>query len=300
MIRSVRFHGRGGQGVKLACRIVSRAAFLGGAIVQDSPLYGAERRGAPVLAFARLGDEPIRARGYVSHPDMVVVMDDSLLDDAGAGVCDGLGPTSLVLVNSARGGEDIRRRSHLEAMVVSLDLSAIAFDAVGAHVLSAAAAALAARSGGLAPWDALARAIAIELADAGVRAELVDRNRRAAQRVFDLAPVAGAYARAVAPPHPARPPFEFPALSALFAAPSISTPASSLLRHTDGWRVARPVVDASRCTRCLLCFVLCPEGAIALAPDHLPLIDYDHCKGCLICARECPPHAIDELREAAP
>jgi pyruvate ferredoxin oxidoreductase gamma subunit len=45
--------------------------------------------------------------------------------------------------------------------------------------------------------------------------------------------------------------------------------------------------------------VLCPEGAITLAPDNLPSIDYDHCKGCLICLQECPPHAIHAVREAA-
>jgi pyruvate ferredoxin oxidoreductase gamma subunit len=195
MIRCVRFHGRGGQGVKLGCRIVSRAAFVGGATVQDSPLYGAERRGAPVLAFARLGDEPIRERGYVSNPDMVVVMDDSLLDDAEAGVRDGIGPTSLVLVNSARASEDVRRRGHVDATVVSLDLSAIALELIGAHVLSAVAAALAAKAGGLAPWPALALSIAIELADAGLSAELIARNRRAARCVFDAAPVAGPYGR---------------------------------------------------------------------------------------------------------
>jgi pyruvate ferredoxin oxidoreductase gamma subunit len=103
----------------------------------------------------------------------------------------------------------------------------------------------------------------------------------------------------VVPPPPPRPLFELPTLSALRAAPSIAAPGASALRHTDGWRVARPVIDTSRCTRCLLCFVLCPEGAIALAPDNLPQVDYDHCKGCLVCVRECPPHAIDEVREAA-
>jgi pyruvate ferredoxin oxidoreductase gamma subunit len=247
-----------------------------------------------------LADEPIRERGYVSNPDMVVVMDDSLLDDAEAGVRDGLGPTSLVVVNSTRGSEAVRQRWLLDAIVVSLDLSAIARDVVGAHVLSATAAGLAAKTGSLAPWTTLARAIAIELEEAGVSAGLIDRNLRAARRVFDVAPVVGLYERAAPPPRPARPPFEFPALSALSAAPSIATPASSLLRHTDGWRVDRPVIDESRCTRCLLCFVLCPEGAIALTPDNLPKVDYDHCKGCLICVRECPPHAIHEIREAAP
>jgi pyruvate ferredoxin oxidoreductase gamma subunit len=299
MIRYVRFHGRGGQGVKLACRIVSRAAFLGGATVQDSPLYGAERRGAPVVAFARLSDGPIGERGYVTSPDMVVVMDDSLLDDPEAGVLDGVEPTGLVLLNSAAGADDIRRRGHIAATVVSLDISGIVLELLGEHVLSAASAAQAVKAGDLASWQLLAQAIATELKDAGVGAELIEANLRVGRRVFDCATAVGLRERPTPPPHRATPLFELPHLSALRAVPSVAAAASSALRHTDGWRVHRPVIDEARCTRCLLCFVLCPEGAISLTSDNLPKVDYDHCKGCLICVHECPPAAIAEVREVA-
>ncbi|MGR3301353.1 MAG: 2-oxoacid:acceptor oxidoreductase family protein, partial [Candidatus Scalindua sp.] len=59
MIKRIRFYGRGGQGMKTASRIVGTASFLEGFFVQDSPLYGAERRGAPMVAFTRLSKEPI-------------------------------------------------------------------------------------------------------------------------------------------------------------------------------------------------------------------------------------------------
>ena len=72
---AVRFHGRGGQGAKTASRILGTAAFLSGYQAQDSPIYGAERRGAPVAAFTRFGGEPIRERGVIAHPDLVVVAD---------------------------------------------------------------------------------------------------------------------------------------------------------------------------------------------------------------------------------
>ena len=65
MIR-VRFHGRGGHGVKMASRILGTAAFLAGRHVQDSPVYGAERRGAAVTAFTRIDDEPILERGVAA------------------------------------------------------------------------------------------------------------------------------------------------------------------------------------------------------------------------------------------
>jgi len=83
------------------------------------------------------------------------------------------------------------------------------------------------------------------------------------------------------------------------AAPSTSGAATSALRTTEGWRVYRPVIDLPRCTRCFLCFVLCPEAAIRLDQQHYPIIDYEHCKGCLVCVTECPPHAIEQVREAA-
>jgi pyruvate ferredoxin oxidoreductase gamma subunit len=88
-----------------------------------------------------------------------------------------------------------------------------------------------------------------------------------------------------------------PRVPARLAAPSLRTAATSALRTTDGWRVNRPVIERERCTRCFLCFVLCPEGAIRLDAADYPVVDYDHCKGCLVCATECPPHAIAEVRE---
>ncbi|MEM2115290.1 MAG: 2-oxoacid:acceptor oxidoreductase family protein, partial [Candidatus Caldarchaeum sp.] len=75
----MRFHGRGGQGVKTSSRILGRAAFLAGYVAQDSPIYGAERRGAPVYSFARISDKPVRLRSQISEPDILVVLDRALL-----------------------------------------------------------------------------------------------------------------------------------------------------------------------------------------------------------------------------
>jgi len=65
----VRFHGRGGQGIKTASQILGTAAFLSGFQSQDFPLYGAERRGAPIVAFTRINKTPILERGPISIPD---------------------------------------------------------------------------------------------------------------------------------------------------------------------------------------------------------------------------------------
>lgn len=74
----MRFHGRGGQGMKTASRIVGSAAFHAGFVVQDAPVYGAERRGAPMAAFTRIARQEILERGAITQPNLVVVADDTL------------------------------------------------------------------------------------------------------------------------------------------------------------------------------------------------------------------------------
>ena len=75
----IRFHGRGGQGMKTASRILGTAFFLAGYEVQDAPRYGAERRGAPIFAYVRADKNKINERGIIVHPDLLVVADDSLV-----------------------------------------------------------------------------------------------------------------------------------------------------------------------------------------------------------------------------
>ncbi len=299
MVRHIRIHGRGGEGVKLASRIVSRVAFLAGLAVQDSPLYGAERRGAPVVAFTRLSNTPIHERGYIDRPDAVVLMDHSLLAHPEAAVLDGIGSTSLVLVNSAQSGDKLVGQYDIRGRVVALDVSAIAIALLGHHLLSAPVAGFTAKASMLAPWELLAEAVRIELAAIGLGQELIERNVQATRRAFDAAPAMGLASPPPAPVVPAAAPFIIPRLRASGAAPSIDAEATSLLRTTEGWRVYRPVIDLARCTRCFLCFALCPEGAIHLDAQNYPVVDYDHCKGCLVCVADCPPKAVSQVREAA-
>ena len=93
----IRFHGRGGQGMKTASRIVSTAAFREGLYAQDSPMYGAERRGAPVAAFTRIADTPILERGAIAAADLIVIADETLLDAPQAHPLQGLSPAGTVI-----------------------------------------------------------------------------------------------------------------------------------------------------------------------------------------------------------
>ncbi|WP_173297406.1 2-oxoacid:acceptor oxidoreductase family protein [Thermanaeromonas sp. C210] len=94
----IRWHGRGGQGVVTAARLLGRAAAVyGGKFAQSFPSFGTERRGAPVTAFTRLADGPLRDRSQIYRPDWVVVLDASLL--GGGDIWQGLGPGGCALVN---------------------------------------------------------------------------------------------------------------------------------------------------------------------------------------------------------
>jgi pyruvate ferredoxin oxidoreductase gamma subunit len=97
---SIRIHGRGGQGVVTAAELLSVAAFLEGKHAQAFPSFGPERSGAPVVAFCRIDDGPIRSHEPVTTPDAVVVVDASVMHVAD--VLQGLGPRGFLLVNAAR------------------------------------------------------------------------------------------------------------------------------------------------------------------------------------------------------
>lgn len=97
---SIRFHGRGGQGVVTAAELLALAAFHEGRYAQAFPSFGSERTGAPVAAFCRVDSAPIRLREPVLAPDVVVIQDPTLLH--AVDVFQGLAPDGLVLINSGR------------------------------------------------------------------------------------------------------------------------------------------------------------------------------------------------------
>lgn len=96
----LRFHGRGGQGTVVASEILASAFFSEGKFVQAFPTFGVERRGAPVAAFLRCSDSPIRLRCQIEEPDHVVILDPTLITTVD--VTSGLRPFGWILVNSER------------------------------------------------------------------------------------------------------------------------------------------------------------------------------------------------------
>lgn len=96
----IRWHGRGGQGAKTASLLLADAAFNTGKYIQGFPEYGPERMGAPITAYNRIGNTPIRIHSNIYEPDYVVVVDDSLLE--AVDVTAGLKPDGAIVINTTK------------------------------------------------------------------------------------------------------------------------------------------------------------------------------------------------------
>jgi len=105
MMFQVRIHGRGGQGVVTAAELLSVAAFREGRHAQAFPSFGSERTGAPVVAFCRIDDKPIRLREPVMAPDALIIQDPTLLHQVD--VFAGLAPDGYILINTTRSFDEL-------------------------------------------------------------------------------------------------------------------------------------------------------------------------------------------------
>ncbi|UCF36706.1 MAG: 2-oxoacid:acceptor oxidoreductase family protein [Acidobacteriota bacterium] len=122
----VRFHGRGGQGTVVASEILASAFFSEGKFVQAFPTFGVERRGAPVAAFLRCSDAPIRLRCQIETPDHVVILDPTLI--ATVDVTAGLKTAGWILVNSDRKPDRFTQFERGGWRVATVDAGRIAFE----------------------------------------------------------------------------------------------------------------------------------------------------------------------------
>ena len=294
----IRLHGRGGQGIKTAGRIVGSAFFAEGYEVQDAPRYGAERRGAPLFATVRASKKPIRERGVMRRPDLVVVADATLIPVASAGVLAGMDERSVLLIESDVAAEVWRERLRLAGPVFTLPADAGERDEP--RFLGARCAAAVARMVGVVSRDSLEGALREELGPLGERvvAENLERALCVWERLESRAGCVpeGPEDAADVDERPAW--IELPFDPARVAAPDVFGAATSVRVRTGLWRTMRPVIDPEVCRGCSwVCSTFCPDGAISADESGAPRIDYDHCKGCLVCVAVCPPHAIRAVPE---
>lgn len=123
----IRWHGRGGQGAKTASLLLADVAFNTGKYIQGFPEYGPERMGAPITAYNRIDDKPIRLHSNIYEPNLVVVVDDTLIKSVH--VTKGIKEGGAILVNSSKSIEDIRKSlAGFEGAIYSIDASKISME----------------------------------------------------------------------------------------------------------------------------------------------------------------------------
>lgn len=125
----VRFHGRGGQGAVTSAELVALTAIEEGKYAQAFPSFGPERRGAPVTAFLRVDDKQIRLREKVYNPNVVVVLDPTVMNITK--VDEGLQDDGIVVLNTGRSHEEIRKEYGITHRLALVDASHIALEVLG-------------------------------------------------------------------------------------------------------------------------------------------------------------------------
>ena len=175
----IRIHGRGGQGNVVAAYLLATAAFEAGRYGQAFPSFGAERRGAPVTAFVRIADTPIRRRCQVREPAFLIIQDEALLHVAG--VLDGLPTGGGILVNSSRTPDELDVTTGHE--VITLPASKLASEVLGRPVPNTALLAAFLALTDLLPQQALIKALAERFAG-----DILGRNTGLVERAADMVP----------------------------------------------------------------------------------------------------------------
>jgi len=125
----IRWHGRGGQGAKTAAAMVAEVSVGAGKHAQAAPEYGAEREGAPIKAYTRISSAGIKVHDAIYYPDIVVVLDDTLLE---LGVDEGLSKDGILMVNTKMSPAEVRASLGLEGCkIYTIDATAIALEEIG-------------------------------------------------------------------------------------------------------------------------------------------------------------------------
>lgn len=108
----IRWHGRGGQGAVTASKVLAESAISLGKQIQAFPEYGSERQGAPVKAFTRIADQRIMQHNQVTEPDVVLVLDASLLEVVD--VTEGLSEEGILIINTQDAPAEVRKKMGLK------------------------------------------------------------------------------------------------------------------------------------------------------------------------------------------
>jgi len=284
----IRFHGRGGQGAVTAAEILAKAAISEGKYAQGFPNFGAERRGAPVMAFLRISEKPIYIRERIDTPDVVVVLDPSLLGLVD--FCSGLKTAGQLIINIPQKREKDLIPFKSKYQVAFLDATMVALKNMGVPIANTAM---------MGAFIKVTEAIGMEALREFIRerfGRIADKNLAAVEMayektvIWDAPPIAEDMDEKAADEYPIE---ALHPWNELEIGGDITRAGSSKDFLTGDWRTTgRPVSDLDKCTKCGLCWIVCPD--MVYSKNEEGFYDWDglYCKGCGICADQCPAGAI--------
>lgn len=152
----IRWHGRAQQGIVTAAKMVGEACLMSGKYVQAFPEFGPERMGAPVKAYNRVSDEPIRLHCQVTDPKYILIADPTLI--ATVNVTEGAPEDAVFIVNTTKNPADMRNELKLKSkktLVYTLDASKISLEAIGRNMPNTPMLGALAKATGVITLDAL-------------------------------------------------------------------------------------------------------------------------------------------------
>ena len=175
MLKQIRIHGSGGHGAVTAAYLLAIAAFKDGKYSQSFPFFGVARRGAPVMAYTRIDDKFIRLREQVTKPDFVMVLDPTLIDVVN--VAEGLSDKGVIIINTSKSPDAFK----LKAKVVTVDITKIALDIIGAPFVNTPMLGAFSKATGEVTLDSIIAAIEEKMPE-----KIAGKNIAAAKKVYEV------------------------------------------------------------------------------------------------------------------
>lgn len=182
----IRWHGRGGQGAKTAALLLADVAFKTGQYVQGFPEYGPERMGAPITAYNRISKDVIRVHSNIYTPDLVVVVDETLLHSVD--VTAGLKEDGAIIINTSMSKEEVLPfLNGYQGNVYTVDARTISMETLGKNFPNSPMLAAAVAVSGVMPREAFFK----EMQESyhhkfAKKPEVIEGNMKALKKAFDV------------------------------------------------------------------------------------------------------------------
>lgn len=174
------FHGRGGQGVKTAALLLAEAAQTGGDYIQGFADYGPERSGAPVKGYTRISEEPIVIHSFIDSPDVVVVLDETLIGVVP--IVEEMEEDGIVIVNTTRDVEDVAKKLGVNKNLYIVDATGISIDELGRNIPNSPMLGAFSKATELVPVEAINKIFEKKFKG---KDKIVEGNRQAVKRAYD-------------------------------------------------------------------------------------------------------------------